>query len=244
MNARLVRELGLDVGARRERKFAAMLKALSTSAVTLLVAVAGLGACVDAKKRFDEYDNRVPVVDASTVDRPPLQITDITGDWYLALTPINYNNTLHLFVTWTLTISGDTATLTGSYQPLSAPTDGPPTRLPVGTPLTSASVSVDETATFSAPVVGTFDGMANPITGSPLGSQVTIVGTIKSASLVCGSVTGTVCIGSDAPCTPGASVEPATFAAVRVTGVNALPPLPPLDRCPASGAIDAGIDAP
>lgn len=222
-----------------------MQKALSTSAVTLLIAVAGLGACVDARKRFDEYDNRVPVVDASTVDRPPLQIADINGNWYLAIRAIGFSNTLHLFVTWDLTINGDSATLTGTYQPLSAPPNvDPPPRLPVGAALTSATVNVDGTATFSAPVVGTFDGMANPITGSQLGSQVTVVGTIKSTTLVCGTVTGTVCIGAPAPCTPGASVEPATFAAVRVTDINSLPALPPLDHCPDPVMIDAGIDAP
>ena len=91
-----------------------MLKRLSTSAVTLLVAGAALGACVDAKKRFDEFDERVPVVDASLVDRPNLDIADIDGTWYLAIKALGSN--LHLFVTWDITISGDTATLTGEGE--------------------------------------------------------------------------------------------------------------------------------
>ena len=208
-----------------------MLKRLSTSAVTLLVAGAALGACVDAKKRFDEFDERVPVVDASLVDRPNLDIADIDGTWYLAIKALGSN--LHLFVTWDITISGDTATLTGSYQPLSAPPGvDPPPRLSVGAALTANNVPVDDTASFGAVVVGTFDGDANPISGSKLGSQVTIVGTIKSTDLVCGTLTGSVCLGADAPCQGGVPVEPATFAAVRVTNITSLPPLPPTDRCP------------
>lgn len=208
-----------------------MLKRLSTSAVTLLVAGAALGACVDAKKRFDEFDERVPVVDASLVDRPNLDIADIDGTWYLAIKALGSN--LHLFVTWDITISGDTATLTGSYQPLSAPPGvDPPPRMSVGAVLTQGTVAVDATASFSAPITGTFDGMANPISGSPLGSQVTIVGTIKSMDLVCGTLTGSVCLGANAPCGSGVPVEPATFAAVRAADVNSLPALPPTDRCP------------
>ncbi|HVV83225.1 MAG TPA: hypothetical protein VHE35_09095 [Kofleriaceae bacterium] len=212
---------------------------MSTS-VAALVAVVGLGACVDAKKRFDEFDDRVPVVDASTVDRPIVPIADINshdGDgFYLAIKAINFNSTLHLYATWTL-VMGDSPTLAGSYQPLSAPPGvDPPPRMPVGNPLASVAVPVDETASFTAPVTGTFDGMANPISGSPLGSQVTLVGTIKSTDLVCGTVTGTVCLGADAPCTAtnGATpVEPATFAAVRVTDVTSLPAVDAImDHCP------------
>ena len=36
-----------------------MLKRLSTSAVAAAVAVGCLGACVDAKKRFDDFGDRV-----------------------------------------------------------------------------------------------------------------------------------------------------------------------------------------
>ena len=210
-----------------------MLKRLSTGVATLLVAGSALVACVDAKKRFDEFDDRVPTVDASLIDRPTTPIANVDGTFYLAIKAVNFNNTLHLFVTWDITVNGATGTLSGTYQPLSAPSDGsPPPRLPVGPPLTGNNAMVDDTASFVAPIAGTFDGTANPISGSPLGSQVSLIGTIKSTDLVCGTVLGTVCLGADAPCSPGVSVEPATFAAVRVTDVNSLPPLPPTDRCP------------
>ncbi len=221
-----------------------MQKALSTSAVTLLVAVAGLGACVDANKRFDEFNNTLnPVVDASTTDRPMADIANIDGTWYLAIKALGTN--LHLFVTWDIDLNASPVKLNGTYQPLSAPPGvDPPPRLSVGAALTANGVTVDSTASFAAAVVGTFDGMANPISGSKLGSQVTINGTIKSVDLVCGTLTGTVCLGSDAPCQGGVPVEPSTFAAVRVTNITSLPALPPTDQCPDPVMIDAGVDAP
>ncbi len=207
-----------------------MLKHLSTSALTLLVAAAGLGACVDAKKRFDEFDDRVPVIDASLIDRPTVPLSDINGTWYLVVKALGAN--IHMFVTWDLTINGPVGTLDGTYQPLSTkPVDMPP-RLPVGGPLTANDVAVDDTASFTAALMGILDPAANPLTENLLGSQVNLVGNIKSMDLVCGTPSGSICVGSPAPCMGGIPVEPGTFAAVRVTGVNALPALPPTDRCP------------
>lgn len=226
-----------------------MLKRLSTSVATVAVAVGFLGACVDAKKRFDEFDDRVPPIDASLVDRPPLEIADIDGTWYLAIKALGAN--LHLFVTWDITIAGDTASLDGIYQPLSAEVENPP-RLVVGEALNSVDTPVDETATFRADVRGTFDGAANPLTHNPLGSWATVVGTIKSGELVCGTLEGHVCVGGPAGANGAcgaASMLPvtgSTFAAIRVANAAAIPPLPlpPLDHCPDPQAIDAGVDAP
>lgn len=216
-----------------------MLKGLSTSAVTLLVALTGLGACVDAKKRFDEFDDRVPVVDASGIDRPTVPIADIDGTWYLAIKAVG--NNLHLFVTWDVTVNGATGTLDGTYQPLSAFGEEPPLREVVGELLTANGVIVDDTASFEAPLMGKIDGRANPISGSdiyPEPPTTKLVGTIKTdGTLVCGVVTGAICVGGPPPC--GGAGQPArlpldgaTFAAVRAPAVNMLPALPPTDRCP------------
>ncbi len=225
-------------------KVAAMLNRLSTSVVapTSLVLVLGaatLGACVDPGKRFDDFHDRVPIVDASTVDRPPLDIANIDGGFYLAIKAINFNNTLHLYATWD--VDANAATLSATFKALSAPPGvDPPPRMAVGTDLTGNSVTVDETASFVMPITGTIDGMANPISGSPLGSKVTLVGTIKDANLVCGTVTGKVCLGGAVlpngncdPNNPETPVEPATFAAVRVA-IDALPAWPDgvTDHCP------------
>lgn len=214
-----------------------MLNRLSTCVValtSLVLGVATFGACVDPEKRFDEFHDRVPIIDASTVDRPVVPVSDINGSFYLAIKAINFNNTLHLGATFTLNTG--TNVLSATFKPLSAPPGvDPPPRVPVGALLNAMNIQVDDTASFSAPVVGTIDGMANPISGSPLGSQVTLVGTIKSVDLVCGTVTGSVCLGMDAPCPQApVSVEPATFAAVRVQDAtfNTLPPLPATDQCP------------
>ena len=212
-----------------------MLKRLSTRAVTLLVALTALGACVDAKKRFDEFDDRVPVIDASTVDRPNIAVADFNGTWYVAVKALG--NNLHLFATWTFT-PGAAPSFTGVYQPLSTYQEEPAQRRSVGATLTTAAAMIDETASFVAPMIGTIDGMANPISGSPLGSVATLVGTVKNANLVCGIVTGHVCLGMPAPCEPppGISIEPATFAAVRAADIAVVQAmaLPPLDRCPAA----------
>ncbi len=141
-------------------------------------------------------------------------------------------NNLHLFVTWDIDLTACPVTLNGTYQPLSAFNENPPRRMPVGAALTGNNIVVDDMASFDSPITGTFDGMANPISGSRLGSQIHLVGTIRSTDLVCGTVTGTICLGTNAPCQPGVSVQPATFAAVRVANVNTLPALPPMDACP------------
>jgi hypothetical protein len=215
-----------------------MLKRLSTAAVAAVVAIGGLGACVDAKKRFDEYDDRVPVVDASTVDRPAIPISNIDGTWYLAVSAVGTN--LHLFVTWDVEVTGVTGTLDGTYQPLSAFGEDPPQRRVVGSPIIANDVVVDDTASFAAPLSGEIDGQANPISGSDLFPETPdtkLMGVIKTADLVCGTVTGAICVGGPQPC--GGNGEPArlplngaTFAAVRVTDVNSLPPLPPMNACP------------
>ena len=215
-----------------------MLKRLSTSAVTLLVAAAALSACVDAKARFDEFDDRVPVIDASGIDRPSIPISDVDGTWYLAIKAVG--NNLHLFVTWDVTIDGATGTLDGSYQPLSAFGEEPPLRTVVGEPLVANDVVVDDTASFAAPLMGRIDGRANPISGSdiyPEPPTTKLMGVIKSADLVCGVVTGAICVGGPPPCGgPGQfarlPLDGATFAAVRAANVNTLPALPPMDRCP------------
>jgi hypothetical protein len=223
-----------------------MLKRLSTSVAAVAVAVGILGACVDAKKRFDEYDDRVPVIDASTLDRPTVPISNIDGTWYLSVSAVGTN--IHIFATWDIDINGATATLDGSYQPLAAAEDMPGVRRAVGAPLVANDVAVDDTASFSAPLMGKIDGMANPLTGSDLYPEspgTNLLGVIRSADLVCGTVSGAICVG--APCNndPPPSRIPltgATFGARRASAANMLPAM--LDHCPDPQAIDAGIDAP
>ena len=111
----------------------------------------------------------------------------------------------------------------------------------VGAPLVTNDVVVDDTASFEAPIMGRIDGRANPISGSdiyPEPPTTRLVGVIKTdGTLVCGVVTGAICVGAPPPC--GGAGQPArlpldgaTFAAVRAPAVDMLPALPPTDRCP------------
>ncbi|MEZ4398384.1 MAG: hypothetical protein R3B06_00090 [Kofleriaceae bacterium] len=194
-------------------------------------------ACVDAKARFDEYDQRVPKVDADTTDAPMVDtLPNIDGVWLLAVDPkpIAAGAFIQMAVTWDITSAGPSGTLDGSYQPLMTFGLAPdsPSRTSVGVPLVANSVPVDSTASFTATLTGTLPGPANSVSGTEYQVAINLIGTIRSTTLVCGTVTGSV--------GPIADVSGSTFAAVP-TGS----PLPaPVGECPPATAVDAGVDAP
>lgn len=218
-----------------------MLNSVSTRpvrAVLFAAAVLPVIACVDPKGRFDEYDERLPHIDASTIDSPMVdEIPNIDGDWLLALDPaIAMGSFVQIKVTWDVTATADTGVLDGSYQPLvtwgNTPPVDAPGRVPVGAALVANDVPVDNTASFSAHLVGILPGNANPISGTMYDIDVTLTGTIQSENVVCGTSAGSV----------GGVVDAAgTWAAVRYTGTDA--PVP-IARCPAATTVDAGVDAP
>jgi len=215
-----------------------MLNALSTrgaAALALAVSLVPLAACVDAKGRFDEYDERLPHIDASTIDSPMVDmLPDIDGDWLIAIDPsVAPGSYVQLRVTWNITSTGATGTLDGSYQPLrtfAIPADSP-ARMPVGDPYVVNGVAVDNTASFSAHIVGTLPGEANAASGTEYPADITLAGTIRSVDSVCGTVSGTV---------GPLNVAGSTFAAIRISGSTLPAPVP---ACPAA-PIDAGVDAP
>ncbi|MBK9036725.1 MAG: hypothetical protein IPL61_36660 [Myxococcales bacterium] len=203
-------------------------------ALVFAVSVVPVVACVDARKRFDEYDERLPHIDASTIDAPIVDmIPDIDGDWLLAVDPsVAQGNLVQMRVTWNITSAGATGTLDGSYQPLKTfAIASPDERVPVGAPVVANGVAVDDTATFVAHLVGTLPGDANPVSGTEYPLDVNLTGTIRSMDSVCGTATGTV-----GPLDVGGS----TWAAVRITGAT-LPTA--LGTCPAAMELDAGVDA-
>lgn len=214
-----------------------MLKALSTGGARALLATVGaitLVACVDAQKRFDEYDERLPHIDASVIDAPMVdQLPDIDGDWLLAVDPtVAAGFYVQMRVTWDLTATGATGTLNGSYQPLRTYTLPPdsPDRTPVGAAIVANGTAVDDTASLAVHLVGVLPGMANTVSGTMYDVDITLNGVIRSADSVCGTVTGTV---------GPLDVSGSTFAAIRVPGAT-LPA--PVAACPAA-AVDAGVDA-
>lgn len=217
-----------------------MLKALSTRrahAVVFAVSLVPVAACVDAKGRFDEYDQRLPHIDASNIDSPMVEtIPDIDGTWLLAVDPaVAMGAYVQLKVDWNITVNGSTGMLDGSYQPLrtwgiTPPVDAPG-RTPVGAAITANGVAVDNTASFAAHLVGTLPGDANPVSGTEYPVDIILHGTIRSMDVVCGTVTGSV---------GPLSADGSTFGAVRNPGAS---PGTPIGACPAV-AVDAGVDAP
>lgn len=204
-------------------------------ALLITVSAVASAACVDARGRFEEYDERLPKIDASTIDAPMVDmLPDIDGDWLLAVNPtVAAGLFVQLRVTWDLTATGATGTLDGNYQPLTTfglPTDSP-NRMPVGAALVANDVPVDNTASFSASLVGVLPGMANPVSGTMYDVDITLSGVIRSADSVCGTVAGTV---------GPLDVTGSTFGAIRILGAT-LPA--PVGACPTTG-VDAGVDAP
>lgn len=215
-----------------------MLKALSTRGARALLVTVGaisLAACVDARKRFDEYDERLPHIDASTIDAPMVdQLPDIDGDWLLAVDPsISPGSLVQMRVTWDLTATGATGTLDGSYQPLRTfglPADSD-MRTMVGAALVANDVAVSDTAQFQAHLVGVLPGPANPVSGTMYDVDITLNATIRDADSVCGTVSGVV---------GPLDVTGSTFAAIRIPGAT-IPA--PIAACPTTN-VDAGVDAP
>ncbi len=212
----------------------------------LIASLVPAAACVDAKARFDEYDQRIPT-DATPIDSVDAPVIDmipnIDGTWLLAINPsssIGRGLLIQQTVIWDITSTGAAGTLDGSYQPLvtfGIPEDSAG-RVPVGPmpppfvlmPLVANDVAVDNTASFSANLIGTLPGPANTLSGTEYSVNIVLAGTIRSTTLVCGTVSGSV--------GPIPNIAGSTFVAIP-SGT----PLPaPLAECPTLGA-DAGPDA-
>lgn len=203
-----------------------MLKVLSRGALAVALGLPA-AACVDARARFDEFGDRIPIdarpIDA--IDAPITTIPDIDGMWLLSIDPkpIAPGSLIQTLVTWDITLTADTGSLDGSYQPLvgfGVPPDSPTARTPVGAPLVANDVAVDNTASFTATLTGTLPGQANTASGTEYQISVNLVGRIMSADVVCGTVTGVV--------GPIPDVSGSTFGARRSAS-----PLPaPVGECP------------
>ncbi len=198
------------------------------------------GGCVDAKGSFDQFADRVGFTDASTVDGPPSALLDIDGTWLLAARaafetsndPAFY---VQFVVTWDLTVTGATGSLDANFVPLCVATNCTSGRVMLPPPFTDQDRTVAADGTFTAPVIGSLPGMANPFSGSPLQLNGEINARIVSTDLVCGS------LGGDAG---GISLVGSTFGAIRVTDTSAGGLPAPLGACPGSMPVDAGVDAP
>lgn len=214
--------------------FSSMVRAVSTHVVLAFFLLSG--ACVDPKKRFDEFGGRV--VDASPrADAPPQQIQDITGQFLLAIDPkpINPGKYVRYIADATLQEENGDFTVNIELRPIDFETLQ---LVPDVAPNTWTGVAIDATtATFTLPLVdAVIPGRANAIIpGLDVSVNGELSGATRSADFWCGGVAGQTNLGTQ--------LDGSTFGAQRITpGTigDALPP--PIGECDANpGEVDAGV---
>jgi hypothetical protein len=208
-----------------------MRKLISLQVVILAALV--FPGCVDPKGNFDDFSDRV-VDAAARPDAPPIgEIPDVTGEFYLSLSPAPTPTLLFRYIATTVLEEGPSGyTIDLSLQPLDRDT-----LEPVGDPQISDDVPVSEAGTFEAYFPDTIiPGRANPVSGQTLTADVTLVGQLRNEDLYCGDADGMV----KSPLT--LALDGSTFAAIRVEEGTTGTDLPePVAQCPPTGDEDAGV---
>lgn len=199
----------------------------------VILAALVVSGCVDPKGNFDEFSDRV-VDAAARPDAPPLgSIPDVTGQFYVALSPAPTPTLLFRYIATTVVEQGpDGYTLDLSLQPLDRDTFEP-----VGDPQVSNDVEVTEAGTFEAFFPDTvIPARANPVSGQELTADVTLIGQLRSEDLYCGDVDGMV----KTPLT--LALDGSTFGAIRIEeGTTGMDLPEAVAQCPASSDADAGV---
>jgi len=218
-----------------------------------------LVACVKLADRLKEFSERVIDAAASNIEGClEDEIPDITGQFYLAIEPIIAQG-LYLEFIVDAEFSEDAGAVTGDFsvQPLCVHSDcGADLLQPLGDPIVASDVLVDGNCSFTAELNDiTVPGNANPISGSPIIGDITLLGVVRSTDLFCGDVVGTL----QAPI-PNLSLDGSTFGAKRIepgtlgedlpTRIFKCPSLMPMPDAgmpdaatPDAGVSDADIDA-
>lgn len=208
--------------------------------------------CVDAKGKFQDFEDRVGTIDANTADRPASSIYDITGTFLMALETSQFpGKYVQFLATYELTEQTDgTALLDSSMVALRTYSANPDRNLAecprspddICPPLVDDDAPVNSQGAFESTFVYDADhpglpGQANPISGSTFSINATLHGVILSEDMVCGTVTGDVG-GSVVNLSAGS-----TFASQRIksTSPDSLPD--PIWKCPDVAPQDAGVDA-
>lgn len=152
-------------------------------------------------------------VTSSTTTSPP---GDSSGDYLLAVSTVVSRDLPLQF--YTTVEASDPALWTVILQPLSldiGQTGGP--QVPFGDPFVFTDVPVVDgafTLDFGEILLA---GATNPITGSDITASIVLTGHVQDADSFCGDASGTV----TAPLMT--TIDGSTFAAVRVSGLDALP---------------------
>ncbi len=213
----------------------ASLPALALGLVTAL----GLGGCVDPTGKFEAFGQRAGTPDPSLIDGPVGMLYDISGTFLFASdTSIAPGSDpaqhVQFLMTYALTRTGSTATLTTSLQPLRV-NPGGVYREPIGAPLVDSNIVVSADGTFGARLLGIIPNHANPVSFNSVQLDGIALSTILSADLVCGPFSGTVA---------GLDLAGSTFGAIRVTDTTPANLPAPVANCPSNQPVDAGVDAP
>jgi hypothetical protein len=199
------------------------------SASLLAVIFAAASGCVDPKKTFGEFEERV--VDAAPVEAcPVVDFFPLNGEFLLAIqTSLGMPLRLVVNTTTTATEAGGTVDLT--FQPLIAENcvagmggqDAGETLPPL------SDVTVNPDGTFElAQLAATTPGVANPITCGDILADIEFFGCIQSEDFICGTVGGMVMEPIPLP------LDGSTFGAVKIdTGTRGDANLPAaVGACP------------
>jgi hypothetical protein len=214
---------------------------VALSATVALVSV----ACVDPKKTFGEFEDRV--IDAAPIPDAPGGggFFDINGPFLLSIaatSPVPVSP-LRLLVNVALTETENGGTADITVQPLAveACAKGMGGE-PVGKTLTIEDVPINADGSFDFTAMDTeVVGEANPlICGTAIRSHIQLIGSAQSDDVFCGTVGGEVTFPIQGPLA-------GTFAAIRqaepvMTGDANLPEA--VTACPTGETPDAGPDVP
>jgi hypothetical protein len=197
----------------------------------LVVVTAGLAlvaGCPDPKGQFNDFGNRV--VDGGggdPVDAGPCgELADVSGTFYVTLEPIIAPGS-YFSIVWDNTLAGSALTI--DQQILTHDT-----RVDTGAPTQHGPVTF---ANCQATLI--YDDLiipdvANPITGSELSVDLTVVLTVVDGNAICGNVTSGMT-------SSGIDISGSTLLAVRVPDGTRGDDLPGrTTECPSASPPDAG----
>ena len=200
-----------------------MLKELST-----VVACAALVGCVDARKSFNDFEDHVVDANTSMPDNPILSsIPDATGHFLMAVHVAAAPSAPPITLVADLTVTDDghgNVTLSYVGSALDATSHQLATDPPAGPQFSATNMPVGNDGSFSAALMGTLPGDANPVAaGTPVDANAVLHGTIISKDLVCGTLTGTALV----------DLSGSTWASIRIPDGQIGADLPtPVTACP------------
>ena len=216
--------------------------AISISWMIMIFTLALMGCTPDPDSVVDEWiDNRPPQPDMA-VEEPCTLAVDASGEYMLAIdTTLSPGTPLLFFVNVAIDMEAEPKTIEMVVRPISVE------KMLIDEPLTPAEVELSEDGLFELPF-GEVDvtGAANPVSGSDIKANLTLVGQVRSTEVICGSLTGELIFPSQF------NLEGSTIGMIKYEGDGTdFSGIMPMLKCPAcpgeeaenadSGMMDAGV---